>query len=166
MDMNQVRGELDQLEQKMNKLRFDYDQYIKGNINMPPARLENEVNNLIQKYNRISIPNSTLNFRFKNLTQRFLSYRDRWNRMIMERDGFKKTTTKQPPPIVASETTNRKKTKLDEQLDKLPDNVDKTKVKAAISKKIKELKSQGITDIGIKLKNVDGKIKLSIRQKK
>jgi hypothetical protein len=158
MDPKAIKEDIDKLEKLIARMKFEYEQYIRGNLKLPPASVEREINNIVQNYNRKPITNTTLRFRFNNLTARFLSLRQKFQRDLGIRDGFIKT------PYTKDYT--REDISRDEQLlqklDELPANYDKQKVLDALNMKINELKSQGYADIDVSLEIENGKPRLRI----
>ncbi|MGE4498424.1 MAG: hypothetical protein AB7E48_11150 [Deferribacterales bacterium] len=158
MDPKTVREDIERLEKLITKMKFDYEQYIRGNIKLPPAAVEREINNLVQNYNRKPITNTTMRFRFNNLTARFLSLRQKIQRDLGIRDGF----IKNPYAGEKTETETPYSEKLVRKLEELPANYDKQKILSAVSSKINELKSQGYADIDVSLEIENGKPRLRI----
>ncbi len=82
MANNEIKQDLDELERKIDKLKHEYEKFFLGIINIEPIQLKNEVVKLIRKYATKNINNVMLNFKYKNLTSRFLIYQEYWNRNL------------------------------------------------------------------------------------
>lgn len=82
MANDEIKQDIDELERKIDKLKHEYDKFFLGIINVEPIQLKNEVTRLIRKYATKNINNVMLNFRYKNLTSRFLIYQEYWNRNL------------------------------------------------------------------------------------
>jgi hypothetical protein len=165
MNQKTIKDDIDKLEKLITKIKFEYEQYIRGNLKNPPSSLEREANSIIQTYNRTPPLNSTVRFRFNNLTARFISFRQKWERDLAIRDGFIKTPQmRQQEEAEPQKTTpeTERRHELLSKLDELPKSYDKTKILAAVNDKINQLKSRGYTDIDVTLDIVDGKPKLRI----
>ncbi len=78
----EIKKDIDELERKVEKLIHEYDKFFLGIINVEPIQLRNQVNQLIRKYSTTHINNVMLNFKFKNLVARFLTYQEYWNRNL------------------------------------------------------------------------------------
>jgi len=167
MEITEIKEDLEKFENLIKMYNFEFQNYFLGHMKFPPVVREREINKIIKKYNINQITNATLRFRFNNLVARFLVYREKWNKKLMEQEGVKK-----PPTKIYNKTTyihDREydiEKEIEKELAKLPDSYNKEKIKSAIKQKINSLKSKGIEDIEVKIKEVDGKPKLLIRQKK
>lgn len=82
MANDEIKQDIDELERKIDKLKHEYEKFFLGIINVEPVQLKNEVMRLIRKYATKNINNVMLNFRYKNLTSRFLIYQEYWNRNL------------------------------------------------------------------------------------
>ncbi|MCX7769863.1 MAG: hypothetical protein N2202_02150 [Proteobacteria bacterium] len=79
---NEIKQDIDELERKIERLKHEYEKFFLGIINVEPLQLKNEVVRLIRKYATKQINNVMLNFKYKNLTSRFLLYQEYWNRNL------------------------------------------------------------------------------------
>lgn len=158
MDPKTVREDIERLEKLITKMKFEYEQFIRGTIKLPPAAVEREINNIVQSYNRKPITNTTMRFRFNNLTARFLSLRQKIQRDLGIRDGF----IKAPAFHDDEREVKNYSEKFIKKLEELPANYDKQKVLSALNAKINELKSQGYADIDVSLEIENGKPRLRI----
>lgn len=77
----EVEATLNQLEQKLQRLRSLYEQYFMGIERIPPHTARKEVVRLIHRLEQTHIRNTALRFRQRSLTQRFNSYKSYWNRV-------------------------------------------------------------------------------------
>ena len=68
------------LEMKINKLRIEFDQYFGGLIKIPPFKLQDEIKRILRTYGTRKIHNTSLNFRYKNLVGRYVTYENMWQR--------------------------------------------------------------------------------------
>lgn len=84
MNKSEIKQDLDELEKKIEQLKVDYEKFFVGIINVEPLSLKNQIQQIIRKYasklNQIN--NVMLVFRYKNLTARFLTYQEYWNRIL------------------------------------------------------------------------------------
>ncbi|MFQ5901034.1 MAG: MXAN_5187 C-terminal domain-containing protein [Thermodesulfobacteriota bacterium] len=74
------------LENKLNRLKMDYDKYFAGVIKREPEALLKEVSQLVNLYSRASIQNTYIRFRFNSVAASFNSYRQLWTRMLREKE--------------------------------------------------------------------------------
>lgn len=82
MNNNEIKQDIDELERKIEQLRIEYEKFFVGIINVEPTALKNRITQLIRKYATYQIKNVMLNFKFRNLTSRFLIYQEYWNRIL------------------------------------------------------------------------------------
>jgi hypothetical protein len=77
-------GEIDalinQLEQRMTRLRSLYEQYFMGIERIPPHTLRKEVVRIVFQLEQAHVQNTAMKFRIRSLVQRFNSYKTYWNR--------------------------------------------------------------------------------------
>jgi PDZ domain-containing secreted protein len=82
MNNLEIKKDIDELEKKIDKLIHEYEKFFLGINNVEPIQLRNQVNQLIRKYSTTQINNVMINFKFKNLVARFLTYQEYWNRNL------------------------------------------------------------------------------------
>ena len=77
--------ELDQLEERINDLKLQYEQYFLDIVTQPPDKLHQEVILLVRRLQSAPFKNSANNFRMKTLTHRFQTFETYWKRIVKER---------------------------------------------------------------------------------
>lgn len=82
MSNDEIKHDIDELEKKIDELIHQYDKFFLGIINVEPIALKNRVQQLIRKYATKKINNVMLNFKYNNLTSRYLTYQEYWNRNL------------------------------------------------------------------------------------
>lgn len=84
MNKSEIKKDLDELEKKIEQLKVDYEKFFVGIINIEPIPLKNSIQQLIKKYaaKANQFNNVMLLFRYRNLTARFLTYQEYWNRIL------------------------------------------------------------------------------------
>ena len=161
----ELQKELDHFEQLIEKVRVEYDRYFLGVLRFPPEKAEKEAERIIRKFRTVHIANSMLQFRFNNLVARFITYRERWQRIMMEREGTKKTSYQMFATGLSEE--QREDERINQELSQLPAHYDKSKLKRDILGKIKDLKDKGYSNVQVSVTTDDtGKPKLKLRHKK
>jgi hypothetical protein len=164
MEINDIKEDLQRFENLIKMINFDYTQFFAGNIKHPPLVHEREANALIKKYNMHQITNTTLRFKFNNLVARYLTFREKWKRKMMEFEGIKKPSINKTS---FSNTSNSKKPSMkisyQNELNKLPEQYNKEKIKQVIENKILEYENKGYKNIDVKIDIVNGKPKLKIK---
>ncbi|BAI80110.1 hypothetical protein DEFDS_0629 [Deferribacter desulfuricans SSM1] len=169
MEIREIQEDLEKFENLIKMYNFEFNNYFLGNMKFPPVVREREINKIIKKYNINQITNPTLRFKFNNLVARFLTYRERWNKKMMELEGVKKSPVK-TLGYLNIESDNGYNVDIDnrieKELEKLPDSYNKEGIRKMIMKKIETMKKNGVKDIDLKIEHVNGKPKLLIRQKK
>lgn len=118
MANDEIKQDIDELERKIDKLKHEYEKFFLGIVNVEPIQLKNEVVRLIRKYASKNINNVMLNFKYKNLTSRFLIYQEYWNRtlrLIEEGKNPKEIMRYQAKSTLVSST--QQKHKIEEKVD-------------------------------------------------
>ncbi|MBZ4644219.1 MAG: hypothetical protein PWQ25_179 [Deferribacteres bacterium] len=162
MEIKTILEDLERFENLIKIINFEYQQYFIGNKKNPPVVYEREANKIIHKYSLNQINSSTLRFRFNNLVARFVTFREKWNRKMMEMEGIKSAKPKHIPTEKILENNTSKG--YESELEKLPPGFDKNKIKGLIEQKLDELKNKGIKDVKIEIEMVDGKPKLRMKK--
>jgi hypothetical protein len=87
---------LESLEKRVDDLRNQYEQYFLGARKRPPEQERTAVTFTIRRLANQNAPNTRLRFRFQQLTSKFNSYNQYWNRTLQQiesgtyfRDRFK-----------------------------------------------------------------------------
>ncbi len=83
-----LEEELDDLEQKLRRLKVLYDQFFFGNAKQPPKLVRGQVDRAIRKFANISIRDFAQRFKFNTLLIRYQAYSELWSRrMRMQEEG-------------------------------------------------------------------------------
>lgn len=167
MEIKDIKEDLQHFENLVKMINFEYTQFFAGNIKHPPLVHEREVNKMMRKYNLHQITNSTLRFKFNNLVARYLTFKEKWRRKMMEFEGVKKSTTK--PMGGTSSSTSAVESpgaSYNSELDKLPSQYNRDKIQMVIESKIDELEKKGYKDIDVKIDIEAGKPKLRIKPRR
>jgi len=159
LDPKEVKEDLDRFENLIKMINFEYTQFFLGNKQHPPIVYEREINKLIKKYNITQLTNTTLRFRFNNLVARYITFREKWSRKMMENEGARK------PPTEKQNIQDNTQPFYQKELDKIPEKYDKSKVADAIESKIDKLKNKGYDNVDVNIDMKNGKVKLKIRPK-
>jgi hypothetical protein len=87
---------LESLEKRVDDLRNQYEQYFLGSRKRPPEQERTTVTFIIRRLSNQNAPNTRMRFRFQQLTSKFNSYNQYWNRTLQQiesgtyfRDRFK-----------------------------------------------------------------------------
>jgi hypothetical protein len=81
LEQQQVEALINELEQKMQRLRALYEQYFMGIERTPPRTARKEVVRLIRRAENVAVRNTAVKFKIRSLVQRFNSYKSYWNRV-------------------------------------------------------------------------------------
>ncbi|MCA1932039.1 MAG: hypothetical protein LDL13_00500 [Calditerrivibrio sp.] len=164
VDNGEIKDDLERFENLIKMINFDYERFFAKILKHPPIVYEREVNKLIAKYNLNTITNPTLRFKFNNLVARYLTFRDKWNKRMMEFEGIKKTPfIKIAESDLNKEDKTKNKIDFESELDKLPPNIDRNKISKLIENKIEEYRTKGVENLEVKISIVENKPKLIIR---
>jgi formiminotetrahydrofolate cyclodeaminase len=72
--------ELTLLEQRLEKLRVEYEQFFLGIINVPPNPKRDRLRRDVRHSELRKAKNTALRFRYQNLTQKLATYATYWER--------------------------------------------------------------------------------------
>jgi hypothetical protein len=108
MEINkEIKEDLQRFENLIKMINFDYTQFFAGNIKHPPVVHEREANAIIKKYNMHQIINTTLRFKFNKLVARYLTFREKWKRKMLEFEGVKNRLLLLQPKLVVQNLHSR-----------------------------------------------------------
>lgn len=74
------------LDQKISRLRVEYEQYFIKAAKREPAKLRAEVDRMVLDYGDKNISNTSLKFRLNGIISRYNSYKQYWSRVMREID--------------------------------------------------------------------------------
>ncbi len=74
------------LDQKISRLRIEYEQYFTKAAKREPVKLRSEVDRMILEYGDKNISNTSLKFKLTSIISRYNSYRQYWTRTLREID--------------------------------------------------------------------------------
>ena len=75
---------LDELEQRIAKLKIAYEQYFMGHEKLEPVQDRQEITRIVRKLQTANTRNTALKFRLNSLNQRFLTFQNYWNRTLRQ----------------------------------------------------------------------------------
>jgi hypothetical protein len=78
------KEDLDKLQEDIERLKFEYDQYFQGFSKLPPEALRKEVQRTVNRFVGFQSPNTGLKYRAQNLVQRFTTYKQLWDRILRQ----------------------------------------------------------------------------------
>lgn len=81
LEQGRVEALINELEQKMGRLRALYEQYFMGIERVPPRTARKEVVRLLRRVENVAVRNTAMKFKIRSLVQRFNSYKSYWNRV-------------------------------------------------------------------------------------
>jgi hypothetical protein len=79
-----IREDLVLLESNIDKLKVKYEQYFMNVIKREPLGLKGHVDRMVTFYTHQYIPNTSNNFKFRNLADKYNSYKQYWVRTLKE----------------------------------------------------------------------------------
>jgi hypothetical protein len=77
-----LERELEQLDLALSILKRDFEIYFAGGMKLPPLEAQRRIERAIRKYSNITNLNYAQRFRYNNLSARFNSYADLWNKQM------------------------------------------------------------------------------------
>jgi hypothetical protein len=190
-----IRDDLAMLEYNITKLKVEYEQYFMRVLKREPLILKTQVDKVIALYTNQYIQNTSDNFKFRNLADKYNSFKQYWTRTLkmIEEGTYKRRSEggdagamKLPPmPKVSSQSESKApaKPKRDDEkelkevynnyiaeMKKLNEPTDKISFdfmkKAVGAQKKKAEEKYGTKDLNFKIKSSDGKVKIQIIPKK
>ena len=78
--------QLRSFEQRLEKLRVDFDQFFMGILKVPPVDARDKLRRDLRFSDLKKANNTALRFRFQNLTQKFTTYSTYWERTMRQRE--------------------------------------------------------------------------------
>jgi len=82
MDNKGLERDLEELDLALTMLKRDYEIYFSGGLKLPPLEAHRKIEGEIRKLSRITGLNYAQRFRYNNLSARFNSYVDLWNKQM------------------------------------------------------------------------------------
>lgn len=82
MDINKIERELEELDLALTMLKRDYEIYFSGGLKLPPLDAHRKIERQIRKYSGLTSFNYAQRFRYNNLSARFNSYSELWNKQM------------------------------------------------------------------------------------
>ncbi len=84
MEAEEIEGLIDELEQRVERLRALYDQYFMGIEKIEPGVLRKDVDRRVWVLRREQIRNTGMRFKFNTVVQRYNTYQQYWMRICRE----------------------------------------------------------------------------------
>ncbi|MCO6431100.1 MAG: hypothetical protein J5J00_09590 [Deltaproteobacteria bacterium] len=81
-----VRSELDKLEQLLFQLKTEYEQFFTGILPLAPERLHATVKRKIRELQKAPLRSNAINFRLKSLEGRYNTFNSYWQRVLKQRE--------------------------------------------------------------------------------
>jgi hypothetical protein len=87
MPINQTDEDLSRLERDIRQLKIEFEQYFGGGKKKPPADIEWRIEQVIKRYgDRAAEMNYGQRFRYGNLTQTYVKYREIFHKRMRKRE--------------------------------------------------------------------------------
>ena len=77
-----LEKDLETLDQALTLLKRDYEIYFSGGMKLPPLDAQRKIEREIRKLSRLTNLNFAQRFRYNNLSARFNTYVDLWNKQM------------------------------------------------------------------------------------
>ena len=85
-DSEKIAAKLKKLEEEIDRLIYEYDQFFLGFLKVEPQRRRKQVERTIRDLMDTYIANATLKFRLTNLRNKYATYREKWDRFLRQMD--------------------------------------------------------------------------------
>jgi len=188
-----IREDIELLENKVTRLKVEYEQYFVGAVKREPVKDREEVERLIRRYSAANITNTAAKFKLQSIVSRFNSYRQYWNRTLraIEEGTYRrraeggKRVQSPPPPTErprgesgcgkdSSGTDDPFRKKIAEEYIEArrkcresTSGITEDKISRTIEKNIRKVEERYKTrDVDVKVYVKDGKARLAIKPKK
>jgi hypothetical protein len=174
-----VEEELKILENKLNQLKREYEQYFLGSRPREPALLAGEVRKLIARRSNVAIKNTGMRFKFSSICSRYQALNRQWQETLRkidqgtyERHRFKANLHGHKPasnekPVAAGGAKLDDPSVYDAYVEARKacgqgvDNLSPAKLQAVLRKQEQELRKRyGDSDVRFRVVVEDGKAKL------
>ena len=81
-----VRKELRVLEERIEALKVDYEQFFMGIVHIAPDKQHQDVKRLIRRLRKAPFKNSQMNFQLRTIEGKYQTYNNYWQRVLRERE--------------------------------------------------------------------------------
>lgn len=85
--VNDTRLQLTIIEEKIENLRIQYEQFFSGALKLPPDKLNQQVQRELRDLQKKPLKNSALNFKARAVRTRYLTLATYWQRVFQARDA-------------------------------------------------------------------------------
>lgn len=82
-----MRVLLDEVEQKIDELKIQYEQFFLGVSPLPPEKLHQLVKRDLRALHKLPLKNSALHFRMRTIWNRYQTHFTYWQRVLREREN-------------------------------------------------------------------------------
>ncbi|MEE8574424.1 MAG: MXAN_5187 C-terminal domain-containing protein [Thermodesulfobacteriota bacterium] len=79
-----VKEDLDILDNRIDRLKIEYEQYFMRILKREPLFLKSQINKTIAQYTHQVINNTGYKFRFRNLADKYNTFKQYWRRTLSE----------------------------------------------------------------------------------
>ncbi|MFB6264444.1 MAG: hypothetical protein ABEL76_12600, partial [Bradymonadaceae bacterium] len=77
----ETQAEINQLEQEIDDLRREYEQFFNDNRDYPPTNKRKQVEQQLRELKRSRLPETRMDFKVRSLDQRFTTLKSKWDRI-------------------------------------------------------------------------------------
>jgi hypothetical protein len=84
--MGAYDDDLDSLDDGVRRLKIEYDVFFNGNRKRPPEDIKARVDRLVRKLSEVADMSYGQRFRYTTMVTRLYVYKDKWRRMMMDRE--------------------------------------------------------------------------------
>ena len=96
--MTIMKNALDRIEADLNELKRQYDLFFQGTRRTEPQEERKVLGWMVNRMGQRKLPNTSDQFRFSSLQNRFYSYSNLWTRMIRDLEEGRLTRALRDPP--------------------------------------------------------------------
>jgi hypothetical protein len=190
-----IKEDLALLDYNISKLKLEYEQYFMRVLKREPLALRGQIDKTVAFYTNQYIQNTTDNFKFRNLADKYNSFKQYWTRTLkmIEEGTYKRRSEgsgadstalppmpkfSAPPEPKASSAPRRDNEKVLKEvyndyikemkkINEPTDNITFDFMKMAVGAQQKKAEERyGTKELNFKIKSADGKVKIQIIPKK
>ena len=82
LDSNQLKQDVEIIEKNIRQLEGKYTDFFDGVIALEPKELRAQTEALVRRWWGRPIANTMLQFKLRNLVQRYKTYKEKWDRQL------------------------------------------------------------------------------------
>ncbi len=134
-ERRQLAKELDDIQKRIKDLEIRYEQYFAGMERREPMNERRDISNLLRKFTNRHIVWTDLQFRYKGMASRFMSYGQHWDRILrlMDEGKYHRHVSKLKAPTTKASPVSAKRADSSDEAAKLQQELSKARTSCGLS---------------------------------